>query len=116
MKIYKIAVGVDPATLQNASSVLTGTIVPALTTLNSISGNDLTLKQMVANSLETGDTKEMEESMGAAVQAIQQIVAALPALQNSGLDLNVITEAIRGGDIPQLQQIVKSTIQSPVQQ
>ena len=111
MKIYKITQTLNPAKMTDAANVLQSTIVPAITALNSIHNKDQTLQQMIANALENGDTKEMEQSMATAVQAIKQVTTALPTLQNSGIDMSIITEAIRGGDIPQLEQVVKGAIQ-----
>jgi len=116
MKIYKIAQTLNPARMTDAVNVLQSTIVPAITALNNIHNKDQTLQEMISNALENGDTKEMEQSMATAVQAIQQVSAALPTLQNSGIDMSIITEAIRGGDIPQLEQQIRSVVQPQSQQ
>ena len=116
MKIYKIAQTLNPARMTDAVNVLQSVIVPAVTSLNNIQNKDQTLQQMIADALESGDTKEIEQSMATAVQAIKQVSNALPTLQNSGIDMSIITEAIRGGDIPQLEQSIKSVIQSQTPQ
>jgi hypothetical protein len=109
MKIYKVAQQLDVPRLTNAVNVLQGTIIPAIQVLNGLP-KDHTIQQLIADSMDSGNTTEFENIATTAIQSVQQIVSALPSLQNSGIDLTIITEAIRGGDIPSLEQIVKGTI------